>query len=341
MRLFSEQTASILISCVAALIFRSHGNAQQFIDPRSGQVFDSTPIDTGPIDWGLSSGGLGDDYGMVESYVDPTLALEIPIEKFRRSFYQGAEVLGGHLMDLGDANGGLDQTFEEARISFGLPIGSMDNILGLRPYFRADHFNGPDVIDVPGSVYETGVSILNQKKWSERFSSTIVITPSIRSDFQTSDNAFRLFGLALVNWQPRQELTISLGVVYFDRADFGVLPVVGLTYLPTPWWRIEATAPRPRISRRLWKDGGQAEGWAYLGGQIGGNTWAVKRTSGLSDELTVSEYQLIAGYEVIRAGNRGLFIEGGYVFGRSIEYEREDVDFDLDDAVAVRAGWRF
>ena len=103
--------------------------------------------------------------------------------------------------------------------------------------------------------------------------------------------------------------------------------------------------PRPRISRRLWKDGGQAEGWAYVGGTLAGNTWAVTRESGVnagqSDELTISGLRLFTGYETIATGNRGYRIEVGYSFNRSIEYEREDIDFDLDDALFIEAGIQF
>ncbi|WP_146454724.1 TonB-dependent receptor [Rubripirellula tenax] len=288
----------------------------------------------------------------------PSEAIEVPVEKFRRGFYQGAEVLGGYLADVGGNSAGMNQTFEEARVSFGIPVDvltggpvSMDNIIGLRPYFRVDHFDGPDFsdpslglpsdIDVPGSVYDTGVTLLNQKKWSEVFSTTLIVSPSIRSDFQTSDNAFRLFGLALLNWKPCPEWTVSAGVVYFDRNDFSLLPAFGVVYQPTPWWKFDFTMPRPRIARRMWKNGGQAEGWAFVGARIGGNTWAVKRDSGESDELTVRGFEILGGYEVIGAGNRGFAVETHYTFGRSIEYDRQDIEIDLTDAVGIRAAWQF
>lgn len=296
-------------------------------------------------------GPLADPTLIEASLMDPMRMdpnAEIAVERFRRSAFQGAEVLGGYLWDTGDRLGGLDQTFEEARVSFGMPLGvlfggdpSMDNILALRPYFRADHFNGPVEVDLPGTVYDTGVSIFNQKKWNEVFSTTLILTPSVRSDFRTSDNAFRLFGLALVNWSPNDRWTFSVGAVYFDRADFNFLPAFGFTYQPTPAWRIEATMPRPRIAHRVWKNGAQAEGWAYVGGQLGGTTWAVKRDSGLSDELTVRDFRIVTGYEVIAAGNRGLTIEAAYAFGRRIEYERDEFEEDLDDGVSLMAGWRF
>ena len=270
-----------------------------------------------------------------------TACCETPIERYRKSFYQGSELLGGYLVDTGDQAGGMDQTFEEARVSFGLPLGSMDNILGFRPYFRADHLRGPTAIDLPGTLYNTGVSILNQKKWSDRWSTTLVLAPSVRSDFTTSEDAFRLFGLALLNWQCRRDLSLSFGVVYFDRADFRLLPAVGASWTPTPRWKIDATMPRPRIARRIWKDGGNAEGWAYFGGMIGGNTWAVTRLSGQRDELTIRDLRLLFGYEVIRQGNRGCFVEGGLAMDRTIEYERQDIEIELDSGVFVQAGWQF
>ena len=266
---------------------------------------------------------------------------ETPIERYRKTFCQGAEILGGYLFDTGDQNGGLDQTWEEVRMNFGLPLGSMDNILGFRPYFRMDHLNGPITIDVPETLYNTGLNILHQKKWSEKCSTTIVVTPQIRSDFTTSDNAYRMFGLALWNWQCREELSLSLGVVYFDRADFNFLPAFGFVWTPSPEWKFDGTMPRPRIYHRLWKEGGNAEGWAYLGGKIGGNTWGVSRDNGSTDELTVRDLRVHGGYELLRPGNRGYFIEGGFAFDRTVEYETANIEISLDSAFYLEAGWRF
>lgn len=266
---------------------------------------------------------------------------ETPIERYRKSFCQGAELRGGYLFDLGDAEGGMNQAFEEVRADFGIPLGSMDNLIGLRPYFRADQLQSLNSLDVPTALYNTGLNILHQRKWNPVFSSTVVVTPSIRSDFTTSSNAFRVFGLALMNWKCRSDLTLSLGAVYFDRADFNLLPAFGVVWTPTPEWKIDATMPRPRIFHRLWKQGGEAEGWAYLGASIGGNTWAVTRDSGLTDELTIRDFRLMGGYEVIEKGNRGHFVEAGLAFGRTVEYERQDIELDLDAGLYLDAGIKF
>jgi len=271
-------------------------------------------------------------------YVDPR---ETPIERYRKSFCQGAEIRGGYLFDLGDKQGGMNQAFEEVRADFGIPLGSMDNLIGLRPYFRADQLQGLSSLDLPSVLYNTGLNVLHQKKWNPVFSSTLIVTPSIRSDFTTSDHAFRVFGLALMNWKCRDDLTVSLGAVYFDRADFNLLPAFGIVWTPTPEWKIDATMPRPRIFHRLWKRGGEAEGWGYFGGSIGGNTWAVTRESGLTDELTIRDFRIMGGYEVIEQGNRGHFVETGLAFGRTVEYEQADTELELDAGFYIDAGIKF
>ena len=277
--------------------------------------------------------------------------LEIPVERFRRSFFQGAEVSGGILGNGGEGpvgpgqSGSLDETFWEAKVAFGIPLGSLNNILAVQPFFRADHLDGPTGLDVPGTLYSTGVTLFQRKKWNERISTILIATPSVRSDFTTGEDAFRLFGLALVNWQCREHLTVGLGAVFLDRADLGLLPAIGLTWTPIPQWRLDLVLPRPQINYRVWKNGAQAEGWIFAGASLNGNTWAVTRVGGSlegqDDELTVSGIRLFSGYETILAGNRGWRIEGGLVVNRSIEYETSDIDFDLDDALFVQGTWKF
>ena len=271
----------------------------------------------------------------------PPATLEVPIERFRRSFYQGAEVLGGYYGDTGDQLGGLDLSFQEVRASFGFPLGSMENLVGIRPFFRAIHLNGPTTLDVPETLYETGITFLNQRTWSPRWSTTLIVSPTVRSDFSTDRDALRVFGLGLANWQCNEQLKLSIGAVFLDREDVGLLPVIGFVWTPVPDFKVDGMIPRPRIAKRLWKNGGQAEGWIYLGGAFGGNSWAVTRESETTDLLTLRDYRVLGGYEVIRAGNRGTFIEGGYSFGRTLEYTSDGIERDLDDAIFVQASWRF
>lgn len=311
---------------------------------------------SGPLDDHATGGPLGVwEEENRETLSDPSVAMDNaslawdaprPIERFRRGFFQGVELAGGALLDTGSRLGGLDQSYWEASASFGVPLGSFTNILAVSPFFRADHLAGPTELALPETLYSTGVNLFHRKEWTPRISTTVLLAPSVRSDFTTSQNAFRLFGLGLINYQSSPSLKWSLGAVYFDRADLGVLPAVGLTWTPREDLEFEFLMPRPRFRKRLWRTDDQAEAWLYAGASIGGNTWAISQDVGASDtiqleELTLSGLRSFVGYEVIRAGNRGLRVEGGIVFRRDIELEQQALRYKLDNALFVEAAWKF
>lgn len=299
------------------------------------------PLIEGPLIEGPVEPPLFSHPERAESFSAEPFDPEAPIQKFRPSFFQGFDVRGGTLLDWGDEQGGLDQTFQEIGASFGVPLGSLDNILAVRPFFAATQLSGPTTIDVPETLYDTGVALFNRKVWTPTISTTVVVSPTVRSDFTTGDDALRIFGLGLINWQSRPSMVWSAGVLYLDRADVGILPVAGFVWTPKPTLKVNGMLPNPGIARRIWKDGGRGEAWASIGGSFGGNTWAVTRTSGDVDQLTLRDYRLLADYAVIRPGNRGWSVATGFAFGRSIEYERGDVELDLDNAWFLEAALRF
>ncbi|MEM6469144.1 MAG: hypothetical protein AAF802_06205 [Planctomycetota bacterium] len=274
------------------------------------------------------------------------LDVEANVPRFRKQFFQGFDVRTGFAGELSSRETAVHQTFEEVRASFGVPLLSLDNLLAVSPSFRIDHLNGPNTsdLDVPETLYNVGVTFFNRRQWTSKLSTLILVTPSVRSDFTTSENAYRTFGLGLLNWQWREDFAWTIGAVFLDRADFGVLPAIGATWTPKPWWRVELTMPRPRVARRLWKQGAEAECWSYVGFGIGGNTWSVTREIGnveSIDELSLRSIDLQFGVETIRAGNRGWFAEGGYAFARQLEYESDEFQQDLSDALFIRAGIQF
>ncbi|MFN8710211.1 MAG: hypothetical protein ACK50J_26355, partial [Planctomyces sp.] len=217
-----------------------------------------------------------------------------------------------------------------------------DNMLMVTPGFRADYIDAPPLTDIPNELFEPSLTFFWRRVINDRLSSSLIVTPSIRSDFTTGDDAFRIFGLALLTWETiPDELWMSAGGVYLDRADLSALPAVGLTWKPTPVWKIDVQFPQPKISYRLEKNGGESESWLYLGGGFGGNTWAVTRASGASDQLTLSELRMVVGYEKLIAGNRGGFAEMGWAFDRQMEYLNVPGEQAFDDALVARVGISF
>lgn len=259
---------------------------------------------------------------------------ETPLTRFRKSAYQGSSLSFGTL-----GGNGENLTHYRVETRFALPLDGMDNVLIAAPSFRQDILDYGGPVDTPENLYNVGVNFTWMKKLSDRWRLLAMVTPGVRSDFQTSENAFRLFGLgtATYSWVPNK-LDVTLGAVYLDRDDIPLLPVIGFNWTPAPWWKIEMNFPRPRIARRIDKQGACSETWVYTGVALGGNTWAVERANGADDELTLRDYRWVLGWEHLRSGGRGLFFETGAAFGRVIEYESDGIERDLDDALFFRGG---
>jgi hypothetical protein len=313
-------------ACVPAKAqFIEEDGSSHFVAPSEDQLFEPPAMEALPPTFSESMADW-----------DP----EAPVPRFRKSWFQGLQINSGWLDDGG--NDGLGISHVEAQLRSGLPLGSLDNILAISPSIRIDSLHGPAMIDVPETLYETGVNFFWMRQLSPRWAARVMVAPMVRSDFTTSEGAFRIFGLGLLAWQwIPDELELSFGVVSLGRDDIPVLPAIGLVWTPTPQWRFDVVFPRPRIAYRLAKAGARSETWLYLSSALGGNTWAVSRTSGAVDELSLRDFRVLLGLEQIRSGGKGYFVEAGWVFARELEYERENVSLEFDDCATVRAGVTF
>ncbi len=265
---------------------------------------------------------------------------DAPLIRYRTTSFQGAQAAYG-IIPAGDSNGLGIKTLDLFG-TFAIPIGSMDHVISFTPFFRLDQLNANASLDVPDSLYEAGVKSFWKKVINERLTTMVLLTPSVRSDFQSTQDAFKLFGMALLQCRiVPDKLSISGGVIYTGRQDYPVLPTMGIYWIPSPLWKLDIQFPSPRISRRLLKDGDKSETWAYLSGVFGGNTWAVKRASGQDDQLTLRDLRLVLGIEYLLRENRGVFVETGLVFNRSMEYSNSLGQIDFGNAILLRAGIQF
>lgn len=279
----------------------------------------------------------------LSSYAEPVppvavVADEVPVRRFKKQAIQKVSVSGGRLT--ATDGGDLSSSFLETSLGLGIPLGNFDNILGVTPAFRVDWIDAAPGLDVPAELYETGVQFFWRKPISDRSNAMAIVRPGVRSDFTTSDNAVKVFGLGLLTWQYLPEtLSVSFGAVYLDRADIPLLPAVGLTWTPQPITRLDLRFPESRLSHRVAKNGATSETWGYLSGGLGGNTWAVTRRSGQSDQISLRDLRLLAGLEQIVDGGGGWFVAAAYAFNRRIEYENTDSEISLSDGVLLQAGW--
>ena len=83
---------------------------------------------------------------------------------------------------------------------------------------------------------------------------------------------------------------------------------------------------------------GETERWGYLAAEFGGGTWAIERTGGVNDVVTIRDYRLLVGMEYRQPLDRSWFWETGLVIGREVDYSSNLGSYSQDPTVFLRGG---
>lgn len=212
----------------------------------------------------------------------------------------------------------------------------------ITPGYSAHMLNGPLTTDLPGTLYDNWVEFRWLKKWNDRWSSDIVVSPSLYTDYDNlSDDAFRITGRAIALYTASPEWQWAFGAIYLDRDDIKAMPAVGAIWTPNEDYKVELLFPRPRIMRKLSGSDDEKTRWAYLGGEFGGNTYAIERPGMVRDVVTYSVLRMYLGYEIKRTKGFSPRVELGWSFNRSLEYQSGVGDMDLPATAMLRIGGGF
>ena len=231
---------------------------------------------------------------------------------------------------------GFGMTDVVKQFTFALPPFVYGSPILVTPGLTMHFLDGPGSLDLPNDVHTIELEFRYLKQLGPRWGIDVAAAPSYYGDFANdSSDAWRVTGRALAAWDWTPTTKLVFGTVILGRDDFFAVPAVGAILTPAPEIRAELIIPRPRLKYRL-ADDGIAAHWAYLGGEFGGNTWAIDRTGGIADKFTYSDLRLVVGYE--RAAVRGLSAraEAGWVFDREIEYRSGIPGFSPADTFMLR-----
>jgi hypothetical protein len=262
------------------------------------------------------------------------------LRRHKQGFFQRLSISAEWAPRFGDTSLGV--TYLKTSTTVAVPLGSFQNLLLVTPGFEVGLIDAASTVDIPNQLYHADVDFMWRKELTERWGAMIGVTPGYSSDFQSSTGAIRIRGRGFATWEwVPDQLTLLVGAVYLDRNDLPLLPGVGLTWTPTPDWRLELMFPRPKLAYRIEFVPGEHEQWVHLSGHLGGRTWAVERIGGGADELTLRDFGLTLGWERIVDGGGGVFAEVGWSFGREMEYESVPFTQSFDDAVFLRGGITF
>jgi hypothetical protein len=231
---------------------------------------------------------------------------------------------------------------------WGVPFPSKDAPLVITPGIATHWLDGPASLDIPAQLHDVYTEFRWLPKIGERFRADVAVQPGYYSDWDGSTaRALRITGHAsgIYDWTPTFQLV--LGVAYLDRPDIELLPIAGFIWKPSPDAEYRLVFPTPKIS---WCIGTGAmaayvdpkardfETWLYLGGELGGGTWAIRHSDGASDLMSYSDWRVFLGMETKSLVMLGSFIEVGYVFHRTIRLTSTDDSVEFGNTLMARAG---
>lgn len=175
----------------------------------------------------------------------------------------------------------------------------------------------------------------------------------IHSDFEDSAReGWRYPGRVLLTGDTGDDwLRFVAGFELLDLDHIQMLPAAGIV-LADDDTLLELYFPRPRLKWRV-EEYDKSEEWAYLLGEYRGRAWAIERTTGNEDVMTLSEYRLALGIETQPKPNSKKdddqddddrevsFLEFNWLFGRDLEYRTRIGNYQPGDTFMLRWGTRY
>lgn len=171
----------------------------------------------------------------------------------------------------------------------------------------------------------------------------IGITPQINSDFerQLTSHAYMIDARLVFLNKMSPELTLALGVTYWNRVNDYILPYGGLIWAPDDRWEIRAMFPKSRISYYI-GNGIETDFWLYGSAEWNVDAYQVdlEDSNRTKDRIEFRDIRFLLG---VNAQRRKLsaFFEGGYITDRQVTFAGKTPDFSIGDNWMLRAGFAY
>ena len=209
------------------------------------------------------------------------------------------------------------------------------------PRFGWTFASGPETPAVQAQLYDLRLEMNIAQPLNDVWTVHLQLAPAFVTDWNNkSSDAFRLIGGGMLAAHVNDEVTLIGGVLALSRFDLPILPLGGVRWHPSPWLEVDALFPNPRLAWR-YKLANHESHWLYVGGQLGGNQWAIDHATSDHDKLGYRDYRIVIGCETrTRDGNRSLF-ELGYVFDRQLKFDNGVGNQQPGETILIRWGSRF
>ncbi len=197
-------------------------------------------------------------------------------------------------------------------------------------------------LNLPGSVHRIGWDFELKTTDPGPWNVVLAFNPSIDSDFQSSLSryAWNWDARAAFLYNPSREVAVILGALFWDRLTERVLPWGGVIYRPNRFWQFDLTFPQLRISTYMWDECGFQ---TSLYGRLEYHSEAYQIYNPALDQrdrVELNDWRAVIGVNK-DAGTLAYYFEGGWVFGRNVDYKFAPAGFDVSSGAIVQAGVRF
>lgn len=236
----------------------------------------------------------------------------------------------------------LSATQFQVALTLPIPIDPPDRMVMVSPSLGVGLLETSGAFDAPETLYNAAINLMWMERLGDRWMMNVGFSPSIRSDEERFGENIRYFAMGMFVFDAIPEkLQLTFGAAYTGRDDLPVIPMAGLNWQPNDDWRIGVGLPAPKIAHRVYQQESGEEGWVYLSGGIGGGTWDVRRSDGVDDQLSLTEYQALIGGELGMGRQPRLFMETGISFSRKLSYEQSGESKNYGPGLVLQGGLSF
>lgn len=235
-----------------------------------------------------------------------------------------------------DGAGGFGITTITKQSTFAVPPFFYGNPILITPSIGVNYLDGPASLDLPSRLHDFELEFRYMRQVTGRFGFDSAIAPAYFGDLKNdSSDAWRLTGRFIAAWDWSPTLKFVGGAWFLGREDIPVSPIFGGVWKPNDCWQVDAVFPRPRVYYRF-EAHDDVKNWIYVGGEFGGNSWAIDRAGGVPDKVTYRDLRLVVGWERTKKLGLNGRLELGWVFDREIEYVSNIAKFYPDDTLMLR-----
>lgn len=209
--------------------------------------------------------------------------------------------------------------------------------------FNAHYWSGPGGPDLPGQVDQLSTDLelgfFNDGPWSAQ----IAFHPQIVDGYESklNRNAFNFDGRAIATYLASPHWSFVGGIAVWDRVDTMIIPYGGAIWTPDSHWELRLLFPRTKISYYLGRQNGK-DFWVYGVAEYTAEAWQanIGDPTIVADRIQLTDDRVSIGFRR-DSGRHSAYIEAGYVFNRQAKFAGPTPNFDLNNGVMIRAGFRF